>query len=92
MLKKYQEVTLQDQVHLTGHFAQLMGKLKQPELVIQGIDAFKEVAITYKGSGVAPYIIKFLDEVKDKRGKLGDTAAVQAVSAAIQKINDAPDN
>jgi aminopeptidase N len=69
-----------------------MGKLKQPKLVLQGIDAFKEFAITYKGSGVAPYIIKFLDQVKDKRGQLGDTAAVQAASSAIQTINDAPNN
>jgi hypothetical protein len=61
-------------------------------LVLQGIEEFKEVAITYKGSGAAPYIIKFLGQVKNKRSQLGDSAAVQAVSKAIQEINDAPNN
>lgn len=92
MLKKYQDASIQDQVHLTRQFAELMGKLKQPELVLQGIETFKQVAITYKGSGAAPYIIKFMEQVKDKRGQLGDTAAAKAVTDAIKQINDAPEN
>lgn len=92
MLKKYQEGTLQDQVHLIHEFAELMAKLKQPALVLQGIAAFKDICITNKGADGVPYIIKFMNEVKDKRGQLGDAVSVQAMSDAIQKINDAPNN
>jgi aminopeptidase N len=92
MLKRYREGSLQDQVHLIHEFTALLSKLKQPELVLQGINEFKEIGVANKGADAVPYIIKFMNEVKDKRAQLGDIAAVKAVTDAIQRINETPNN
>ncbi|SHN35316.1 M1 family metallopeptidase [Mucilaginibacter sp. OK098] len=85
----YKEANFQDQVHLTMRFAGMIGRLTQPKEVQNGIDELKQLGINYKGSGAAPYMIKFLNTIKEQRAKLNDTISAKAANDAIQQINDA---
>lgn len=85
--QRYVNGTLQEQIHLTEKFSGMIGGLKNPEYVQQGIAKLKFMGITYKKKGAGPYIIKYLNSVKEARNK--DTAAQEAVEKAIQQINDA---
>jgi aminopeptidase N len=59
------------------------------EYALQGVEQLKLVGVNYKGSGVGPYMIKFLTSIKEQRAKLNDTASVKAADDAIKAINDA---
>lgn len=87
--QRYVNGTLQEQIHLTEKFSGMIGGLKNPDYVRQGIEELKFMGIKYKKDGAAPYIIKYLNSTKEARNKLNDHTAVQDITAAIQQINDA---
>jgi len=87
--QRYMAAGFQDQVHLTKAFSGMVGRLTRQEAVLQGIDELKQLAIRYKGDGAAPFMIKFLNSIKDQRIGLNDPAGAKASLDAIQQINDA---
>lgn len=87
--QRYKEANFQDQIHLTAKFAGMVGRLTQQKEVEQGIDELKQLGIKYKVSGAGPYMIKFLNTIKDQRAKLNDTVSAKAAGDAIQQIDDA---
>jgi aminopeptidase N len=87
--QRYVNGTLQEQIHLTEKFAGMIGGLKNPEYVQQGIAELKFMGITYKKDGAAPYIIKYLNAVKEARNKINDIAASKDITDAIEQINNA---
>jgi len=86
---KYKSSNLQDKIHLTQKISGLIGRMVDTEYVLQGIEQLKLVGVNYKGSGAAPFIIKFLNTIKEQRVKLNDPASVKAVDDAIEQINNA---
>ncbi|MEZ2337379.1 M1 family aminopeptidase [Mucilaginibacter sp. RCC_168] len=87
--QRYHEAEIQNQIHVSKAFSGMIGHLTRPEAVLQGIEELKQVAIRYKGDGVAPFMIKMLDSIKDQRTRLNDAAGAKASADAIQQINDA---
>lgn len=86
---RYVNGTLQEQIHLTEKFSSMIGTLKNPEYVQQGIAELQTMGIKYKKDGAAPYIIKYLNTLKEARNKLNDATAVKNIATAIEQINDA---
>jgi aminopeptidase N len=89
VFQRYRAAEIQDQIHLAKAFSGMIGRLTGQEAVLQGIDEIKQVAIRHKGDGVAPFLIKLLDSIKDQRTELNDPAGAKASTDAIQQINDA---
>jgi aminopeptidase N len=87
--QRYVNGTLQEQIHLTEKFSAMIGGLKNPEYVRQGIAELKYMGVTYKKDGAAPYIIKYLKAVKEARDKINDIAASKDVTEAIKLIENA---
>jgi aminopeptidase N len=86
---KYITVNLQDRVHLTQKFATMIGRINSSKFAQDGIEQLKVNGVKYKGSGAGPFMIRFLNSIKEQRAKLNDTASVKAAGDAIQAINDA---
>jgi aminopeptidase N len=87
--QRYKAAEIQDQIHLAKGFSGMIGRLTSQEAVLQGIDEIKEVAIRHKRDGVAPFMTKLLDSIKDQRTGLNDPAGAKASTDAIAQINDA---
>lgn len=86
---RYVNGTLQEQIHLTEKLSGMIGGLKNPEYVHQGIEELKWMGITYKKKGAAEFIIKHLNTIKEARSKINDTAALKEIDEAIEAINQA---
>jgi aminopeptidase N len=89
MYKRYVSGTLQEKIHLLQGFAVMIGKMDNPASVQQGIAVIGAMGVKYKPDGAAPYILKFLEQVKQARQKLGDQASADQVALAEKTINDA---
>ena len=87
--QRYHAAEIQDQIHLAKGFSGMIGRLTMQEAVLQGVDEIKQVAIRHKLDGVAPFMIKLLDSIKEQRTKLSDSVTAKAITDAIQQINDA---
>jgi len=86
---RYVNGTLQEQIHLTEKLSGMIGGLKNPQYVHQGIEELKWMGVTYKKKGAASFIIKYLNGIKETRTKLNDTAALKDIDEAIEAINNA---
>jgi aminopeptidase N len=87
--QRYVNGTLQEQIHLTQKFSDMIAGLKNQQYVLQGIAMLKFMGITYKKDGAAPYIIKYLNVIKEERNKINDLASSQDIEEAIEQINNA---
>jgi len=87
--QRYVNGTLQEQIHLTEKFSDMIGGLKNPAYVRQGIAELKFMGITYKKKGAASFIIKYLNKIKEERRKLNDAASEKDIIEAIDQINNA---
>jgi len=67
----------------------MIGRIDNPKYAQDGIEQLKVNGIKYKGSGAGPFMIKFLNIIKEQRAKLNDTASAKAADEAIKKINEA---
>jgi aminopeptidase N len=86
---RYVNGTLQERIHLTEKFSGMISGLKNPGYVHQGIEELKLMGITYKSKGAASFIIKYLNIIKDARGKMNDQRSVTDITEAIRGINEA---
>ncbi len=86
---KYIESNLQDRIHLTKPFAEIMGRIDNPKFAQDGIEQLKVIGIKYKNDGAGSYMIRFLTTIKDQRAKMNDAASAKAADDAIKAINDA---
>lgn len=87
--QRYVNGTLQEQIHLTEKFSGMIAGLKNQQYVHQGIATLKFMGITYKKEGAAPYIIKYLNGIKEERNKINDLASSRDIEEAIEQINNA---
>ena len=88
--QKYLRANFQDQVHLTARFSDMIGRLADPADAKKGIEELRQLGVQYKGSGAAPYMIKFLTIIKERRTKGNDPASATAAENAIKEIEAAP--
>jgi len=86
---RYVKGTLQEQIHLTEKFSEMIGRLKNPGYVQQGIEELKRMGIKYKDSGAAPYISKYLVKIKEARAQQNDAQSVGEVDEAVKAIDEA---
>lgn len=88
LYKRYTTGTLQEQIHLLNKFTTMITKINDPAATRQGIDVLTDMAIKYKSEGATPYIVKFLNQIKEAKQKQNDAASVTAAADAVKKIND----
>lgn len=86
--KRYSEGTLQEKIHLLAKFTTMIEKIDNSVATQQGISLLTDMGIKYKTDGAAPYIIKFLNEIKEAKQKQNDKVSVNAAMDAQRKIND----
>ncbi|MDB5125588.1 MAG: Aminopeptidase [Mucilaginibacter sp.] len=86
---KYKTVGLQDRIHLTQKFAAMIGRIDNSRYAQDGIEQLKVNGIKYKNSGAGPFMIRFLNVIKEQRTNLNDTASAKAADDAIKQINEA---
>lgn len=72
-----------------GPFPAMIGKMKNPQYVQQGIRAIKDLAVSYKKYGIAPKLIAALQQIEEARKKVNDTASASAAEDAVNEINNA---
>jgi aminopeptidase N len=72
-----------------GPFPAMIGKLENPQYVLQGILAIKDLAVSFKKYGIAPKLIAALQQIEEARKKVNDTASVSAAEDAVNEINQA---
>lgn len=70
-----------DFIHMTAH-------IKNPVYAQQGINAIRDMAIKYKPNGFAPQLIQVLEQLKQFRQKLNDSASVKVAENAVRMVND----
>lgn len=87
--QRYARVGFQDQVHLTARFAEMVGRLKDPADAQKGIEQLRQLGIQYQGSGAAPYMIKYINIIKERRAAANDPASATAAEKAIKEIEAA---
>ncbi|WP_345328869.1 M1 family metallopeptidase [Mucilaginibacter defluvii] len=87
--EKFKESGPQSQFNAAPKFADMAGRVKNPEYAQQGIEVLKGLGVKYKQYGIAPYVITAITNVKTKRAELKDEASVKAADDAIKAINDA---
>jgi aminopeptidase N len=86
---RYVNGTLQEQIHLTEKFSEMIGRLKDTAHVKQGIEELKLMGIKYKSAGAAPYISKYLNNVKSARSQQNDQESADLAENAIKEISNA---
>jgi aminopeptidase N len=86
--QRYTTGTLQDQIHLLNKFTTMVTKINDPAATRQGIDVLTNMGIKYRSEGATPYIVKFLNQIKEAKEKQHDAASVTAATNAVKKIND----
>ncbi len=90
VIDAFAKSSVQQKYNLTqGPLTQMICRLENKSYVQQGIDAVKELAISYKRYNIAPKIIAALQTVEEARKKLNDTESANAAAAAIEEINKA---
>jgi aminopeptidase N len=87
--QRYLRANFQDQIHLTARFSDMIGRLADPADAQKGIEELKQLGVQYKGSGAAPYLIKFLTIIKERRTEGNDPVSATAAENAINAIGSA---
>lgn len=67
----------------------MIGRLNKIEYVLQGIEELKQIGIKYKKDGAAPYITKYLTNIKNTRTQQHDLESAKTADIAIKEISDA---
>jgi len=75
---------------LIRNFAKMTGNVDSPADAQQGIEQLKQTGIKYKiFGGVGPFVAGLLNDIKDKRTKMGDTVSAKAADDAAKALTDA---
>jgi aminopeptidase N len=67
----------------------LIGRLNNPAYALEGINAIRDLGISYKKYGVAPKLISSLEEIRKLRKKKDDQPSADKADAAIELIKQA---
>jgi len=88
VIDSYGKSTVQQKFNLIqGPFTQMICSLNNKEYVQQGINAIKDLAVSFKRFNIAPKLITALQQIEEARKKLNDTESASAAEKAISEIN-----
>jgi aminopeptidase N len=88
--KKFTDADVNGKFGMVRNYAAMVGKVKNPEYAQQGITDIKNLGIKYKiFGGVGPFIVGQLNNIKEERTKMGDTASAKAAEDAAKAVTDA---
>jgi aminopeptidase N len=78
---------------LIRKYAQMTGSVDNSSYSQQGITDIKELGIKYKKfTGVGPFVVGLLNDIKDKRVKMKDDASAKVAEDAAKAVTDAKEN
>ena len=87
---KFAEADVNGKFAMIRNFADITGKVQNPQYAQQGIEQLKEVGVKYKiFGGVGPFITNLLNNIKDERSKMKDDASAKAAEDAAKAVTDA---
>jgi aminopeptidase N len=88
--KKFTDADVNGKFGMIRNFAAMVGKIQNPEYAQQGITDIKNLGIKYKiFGGVGPFIVNLLNNIKEDRAKMNDTASAKAAEDAAKAVTDA---
>jgi aminopeptidase N len=88
--KQFTDADLNGKFGLIRSFAKMTGHVDNPADAQQGIETIKAVGIKYKVyTGVGPFVIGLLNNIKEQRTNLKDDASAKAAADAAKVVTDA---
>ncbi|MGZ3946163.1 MAG: M1 family aminopeptidase, partial [Mucilaginibacter sp.] len=88
--KKFTDADVNGKFGMIRNYVVMVGKVKSPEYAQQGITDIKNLGVKYKiFGGVGPFIVTQLNNIKEDRTKMGDTASAKAAEDAAKAVTDA---
>lgn len=86
---KLNEAGPQEKFDMLKDFIFMTAHIPNPVYAQQGINALKDLGIKYKSNGFAPQLIQVLNQIKQVRQQMNDTASANLTDEAVKQINDA---
>ncbi|MFI5159949.1 MAG: M1 family aminopeptidase [Sphingobacteriales bacterium] len=87
--KQFSDGDINAKFGLIRSFCSMTAKVDNNAYALQGIEAIKATGIKYKiYGGVGPFIVSQLNNIKDARTKMNDTAGAQAATDAAKVVSD----
>ncbi|MGZ3872912.1 MAG: M1 family aminopeptidase [Mucilaginibacter sp.] len=88
VIDAYNKSSVQTKYNLTqGPLIHMIGRLDNKAYVQQGINAIRDLAVSFKRFNIAPKLIVALQQIEEARKKLNDNESAAAVDKAIEEIN-----
>ncbi|PIQ22631.1 MAG: peptidase M1 [Cytophagales bacterium CG18_big_fil_WC_8_21_14_2_50_42_9] len=75
------------QYAFTRQLADFIKKIENSAYSQDGIRAIKEIVTIQKNRSIAPRVIMFLNEIKQSKEKLNDTASIKVIEESIMEIS-----
>jgi aminopeptidase N len=82
----YKDVPVQAKFPTLRKYAAFTSRVKNPVYAQQGIATIKTLGIQFQSAGVGPLVVQMLNNIKDQRAKMGDTASAQAADDAMKAL------
>lgn len=87
--RNFNDADPQGKIDIIRDFIYMTAHVKSSEYAQQGINAIKDAGIKFKPYGYAPQIVQALEQIKDVRQKMNDSASVKLIEESVKQINDA---
>jgi aminopeptidase N len=87
--RHFKETDPQSKVYMMRDFIGMTAQVKSSEYAQQGITVIKEFGIQFKSYGFGTKAIEILNQIKQARQQMNDTASVTLIETAVKEINDA---
>ncbi|HVV55136.1 MAG TPA: M1 family metallopeptidase [Mucilaginibacter sp.] len=88
--KQFKDADINGKFGIIRSFCAMTESVSKPEYAQQGIEEIKEVGMKYKiYNGVGPFIVGQLNNIKEARAKMSDTASAQAAEEAARAVGEA---
>ncbi len=88
--KQFNSADINGKFAMMKGFAKMTGHVDNPAYAQQGIELIKGMGIKYKVyTGVGPFIIGLLNDIKTQRANLKDDVSAKAAADAVKVVTDA---
>lgn len=85
----FKDADPQSKVDMMRDFIGMTAHVQKPEYAQAGIKIIKDFGITFKANGFAPQIIQVLNQLKDVRQQMGDSASAKVAGDAAKEVENA---
>jgi aminopeptidase N len=88
--KQFDEGDINVKFGMIRNLCNMAGKMKNSADAQEAIASIKDFGMKYKVyGGVGPFVVKQLNDIKDERSKMNDTASAKAADDAAKSLSDA---